>query len=266
MFSLRKLSLEKYYTNRRTVAKCLSALSHDLRDYDCVIEPAAGNGAFLKQINHRNKIGVDIDPEDKTIIKCDWFKFQISLDYKKVLVVGNPPFGKYHSLSDAFLKRAFSFSNVQTVAFILPNTYNKHSRQKVIPKNQRIKTVLDLGKNCFIFNGRKKHIPCSFFVFDKSKGADLRFDLKKAKTNDFIFSKPPDFDFFIFGASPGKIIRNVKPNNRGYFIKSVINENTLKKRIKSIKWQGNSCAAGGAAWFTKAEIIHQYNRRFSSRD
>ncbi len=178
-------------------------------------------------------------------------------------MIGNPPFGKYHSLSDAFLNRAFSYNNVQTIAFILPNTYNKHSRQKIIPKTWRIKNIKELGKDCFIFNGKKKHIPCSFFVFDKSKGKDLRFDPKKAQTNDFLFSKPPDFDFFIFGASPSKITQHVHPNNRGYFIKAIINEARLKKRFKTLPWKGNSCANGGVAWFTKAEIVHQYNQKIN---
>ena len=260
MFSLRILSLEKYYTNEPTVKKCLSVISHSLKKYDYIVEPSAGNGAFLKQIQHHNKIGIDIAPEDSSIIKQDWFKFKISSQYKKVLVIGNPPFGKYHCLSDAFLKQAFFYRNVQTVAFILPNTYNKHSRQKIVPADWRIKHILDLGKNCFIFNGMEKHVPCSFFIFDRSKGKDLRFDPQKAKTNDFVFSKPPHFDFFIFGASPSKVIKDVQPNNRGYFIKSLINKKTLKERFKNIQWKGNSCANGGVAWFTKAEIVHQYNQ------
>ena len=260
IFSLRTLSLEKYYTNEQTVKACLSVVSKTLKKYDYVVEPSAGAGAFFKEITHSNKIGIDIEPEDSSIVKYDWFHFKISPRYKKVLVIGNPPFGKYHCLSDAFLKQAFSYNNVQTVAFILPNTYHKHSRQKIIPSNWRIKHILELGKNCFIFNGMEKHIPCSFFVFDKSKGKDLRFDPNTAKTDDFIFSKPPHFDFFIFGASPSKIIKDVQPNNRGYFIKSKINKTTLKERFKNIKWKGNSCANGGVAWFTKAEIVHQYNQ------
>ena len=102
------------------------------------------------------------------------------------------------------------------------------------------------------------------FKFDQSKGKDLRFDPRKAKTTDFAFSRPPHFDFFVFGASPNKVIKNVHPNNRGYFIKSMIDKTTLKERFKSIKWKGNSCANGGVAWFTKAEIVHQYNQSVTS--
>ena len=238
-----------------------------MKTYDYVVEPSAGNGAFLKQLKHKNKIGIDIEPDDSSVIKCNWFKFKINPKYKNVLVVGNPPFGKYHALSDAFLRHAFSYDNVKTVAFVLPNTYNKHSRQKIIPENWRIKSIVELGKDCFVFNDVKKHIPCSFFVLDKSKGKDLRFDPKKQKTIDFDFSSPKEFDFFIFGASPSKITKRVDKNNRGYFIRSLnIDKNTLINRFKTIKWKGNSCANGGVAWFTKAEIIYQYNQYFGSRN
>ncbi len=254
------MALEKYYTNGQTVKDCLTVVSGTLSRFDYVVEPSAGDGAFLRQIQHNNKIGIDIEPEDRSVVRYDWFKFEINPKYKRVLIIGNPPFGKYHCLSDAFLRRAFSHANVRTVAFILPNTYNKHSRQKIIPADWRIKNILELGKNCFIFNGVEKHIPCSFFVFDKSRGKDLRFDPQKVKTNDFVFSKPPHFDFFVFGASPSKVIKDVQSNNRGYFIKSMIDKKTLKERFKNIKWKGNSCANGGVAWFTKAEIVHQYNQ------
>ena len=251
--------LDKYYTNQGTVNKCLSELFNQIQFYDYIIEPSAGNGAFLKAIKHRNKIGIDIKPEDKKIIQYDWLKFKIDLQYKKVLIIGNPPFGKNHSLSDDFLKHSFSFSNVHTIAFVLPNTYNKYNRQKVIPANWRIKKIVDLGRNCFTFNGEVRHSPCSFFILDKSKGSDLRVNPKKIRTNDFIFSKPSYSDFFIFGAAPHKVIKSPLANNRGYFIKSVISKKELIHRFQTIKWQGNSCANGGVAWFTKLEIIQQYN-------
>ena len=116
-------NLDKYYTIDSTVERCLSILS--INDYDAVIEPSAGNGAFYHAINHQNKIGIDIEPEHKNIMKQDWFSYEINNSYQKVLVVGNPPFGRYHGLSSAFIKRALSFSNVHTVAFILPNVYKK---------------------------------------------------------------------------------------------------------------------------------------------
>lgn len=256
--------LDKYYTKSGVVDNCLKHIE-GMRQYDFVIEPSAGNGSFLNKIDNPNKIGIDLYPEDKNVIKEDWFDFDIDAEYKNVLIVGNPPFGRNHSLSDAFLLRSFSFSNVETIAFILPNTYRKYNRQKLIPANWRIAKIIELGRNSFTLNGKTRHCPCSFFVFDKSGEKDLRVNPDRIKTNDFVFSKKrEDADFFIFGAVPGKVIKNPKKNNRGYFIKSCIDTEELIKRFQNIKWKGNSCANGGVAWFTKLEIIQEYNSHYDA--
>ncbi len=252
-------SLDKFYTKTETVTKCLNELNNMPYNYDCVIEPSAGNGAFYHQIKHSNKIGIDIDPGHEDIIKADWLTYRISADHKCVLIVGNPPFGKYHSMSSQFICRSFLFNNVQTIAFILPNVYRKHTRQKILPINWRILSIMELGKNCFYVDNKPYHIPSSFFIFDKSTGTDLREDTSKYKdSDDFTFSDREDFDIFVFGSSPTKITKNPKPNNRGYFLKSNIPIDDLINKIKSIDWVGNSCASGGVYWLTKYEFLKQY--------
>jgi hypothetical protein len=51
------------------------------------------------------------------------------------LIIGNPPFGNRNALSKRFLEHSFSFSNVGTVGFILPNVYKKHTLQSIIPED-----------------------------------------------------------------------------------------------------------------------------------
>ena len=253
--------LDKYYTKKEIVKFCLSKLILD--NYDLLIEPSAGNGAFYDEIEHHNKIGLDISPENSNIIKQDWLKYKIDSFYKNTLIIGNPPFGINNILSTKFLKHAFSFQNVKTIAFILPNVYNKHTRQNIIPFGWRIKNIYPLPKNSFIFENKTKHIPCSFFIFDKSKGRDLRFNpAKYQRTKDFIFGTKNDFDIFVFGSSPTKIITNPTQNNRGYFLKSKIPVDQLIKNLKLIKWNGNSCANGGVFWLTKAEFCYQYSKTY----
>lgn len=255
--------LDKYYTKKEVVEFCISKLNFD--DYDFIIEPSAGSGAFYHRIKHHNKIGLDISPESLNIIKQDWLQYKINPFYKNVLIVGNPPFGINNILSTKFLKHAFGFENVQTIAFVLPNVYNKHTRQNVVPNQHitgwRIKNIYPLPENSFLFENKIKHIPCSFFVFDKSQGGDLRFNpAKYQKTKDFIFGCKNDFDIFVFGSSPTKISTNPTENNRGYFLKSKISIQQLIKNLKSIKWKGNSCANGGVFWLTKAEFCYQYSK------
>jgi hypothetical protein len=156
------------------------------------------------------------------------------------------------------------FSNVSTIAFILPNVYKKHTLQKVIPNNWRIKKIVDLENDAFEINGSTYHVPCSFFIFDKSLGRDLRFNPEDYKqTDDFVWGDKNNFDIFVFGAAPKKIITE-KPNknNRGYYIKSKIKINKLIEKIKDMDWVGNSSVNGGVCWFTKSEIIKNYNEQY----
>ncbi len=251
--------LDKFYTKQEVVKRCLDEVHKLPYTYDCVIEPSAGDGAFYKNIEHDNKIGIDIDPQHDEIVRGDWFNYNIGEDYERVLVIGNPPFGQYQKLSSKFISHAISFRNVQTIAFILPDVYKKHTRQKILPYNWRIVSITTLGKNCFTLEGKDYHVPASFFIFDKSAGKDLRVDPNAyTETNDFKFSNKDDFDIFVFGASPKRITKNPTPNNRGYFLKSKIPVEDLISRIQAVDWNGNSCANGGVYWLTKYEFLEQY--------
>ncbi len=212
-----------------------------------------------KNIEHDTKIGIDIDPRHDEIIKDDWFNYNISEMYERVLVIGNPPFGQYQKLSSKFISHALSFRNVQTIAFILPDVYRKHTRQKILPYHWRIVSITELGRNCFTLEGREYHVPASFFIFDKSEGKDLRVNPNAyTETNDFRFSNKDDFDIFVFGASPRRITKTPTPNNRGYFLKSKIPVEELMSKIKAVDWNGYSCANGGVYWLTKFEFLEQY--------
>ena len=250
--------LDKYYTKKNVVEKCLQNIC--LKDYDCVIEPSAGNGVFYHAISHSNKIGLDILPDDKHIIQADWLKYMINKKYKSVLVIGNPPFGQYHMLSKQFIQHSLSFDNVKTIAFILPQVYKKHTRQQIISARWRIKDIIDLPKDSFTIGNKDFHIASSFFIIDKSIGKDLRTPCLThiKETDDFEFGTREDYDIFVFGASPKKVISNPKSNNRGYFLKSKIPKNELTDKIKEISWQGNSCANGGVYWLNKTEFLQQY--------
>jgi len=103
-----------------------------LIDYDLVIEPSAGNGAFSRNIKHNNFIALDIEPENDKIIQQDWFEYKPNQE-GDILVIGNPPFGKRNMLSKKFIQHAMTFA--KTIAFILPDVYNKHTLQSVFFSN-----------------------------------------------------------------------------------------------------------------------------------
>lgn len=255
--------LDKYYTKLEVVRKCLSVVNDIGHEYDCVVEPSAGDGAFYNEIDHPNKIGLDLEPGCDGVTKQDWLEYRLPSDFKRALIIGNPPFGQYHKLSSRFILHSMSFPNVQTISFILPNVYKKHTRQRILPSHWRIASITDVGKNAFTIGGKECHIPSSFFVFDKSAGEDLRVNPNQyTETDDFTFGDRNDFDIFVFGASPKTVSRNPKPNNRGYFLKSKIPTDELVERIRSVDWNGNSCASGGVFWLTKFEFLDQYVKKY----
>jgi 16S rRNA A1518/A1519 N6-dimethyltransferase RsmA/KsgA/DIM1 with predicted DNA glycosylase/AP lyase activity len=97
-----KVELDKFYTKESIAKKCIDSI--DIDSYDLIIEPSAGGGSFFNNIDSLNKIGLDLLPESKDIIKQDWFDYKIDNKYKNVLVIGNPPFGKRNKLSGQFIK------------------------------------------------------------------------------------------------------------------------------------------------------------------
>lgn len=254
-----KSDLDKFYTKTDISRKCLSMI--DLNKYDLIVEPSAGDGSFLNQIVHTNKVGLDIAPEDNSIIQQDYLQYKVPSQYNNVLVVGNPPFGLRNKLSKKFVEHSCGFENVKTVAFILPDVWNKHTLQKSISNEFRIKSITSLDRDSFLLNGEQYHVPCSFFVFDRSNGKDLRFDpLKYTETNHWHYGKANDYDFFVMGAAANTTKDKPEPNNRGYYIKCK-DENKVKqieKNFKNGNWQGYSSANGGVNWLTKPELVKMY--------
>jgi hypothetical protein len=254
-----KSELDKFYTKPEVSLKCLSLV--DLGKYDLVIEPSAGDGSFFNQIAHSNKLGLDIAPEGSGIEQQDWLEYKVPTSYKEVLIIGNPPFGLRNSLSKKFVEHSCGFRNVRTVAFVLPDVWNKHTLQKSIGKDFRIKSIVPLGRNSFLLNDKQYHVPCSFFVFDRSEGEDLRFDPSKYKeTDDWCYGNRDDYDFFVLGAAANNVKEKPSRTNRGYYIKCK-NRNAVEEVEQNFKngiWKGYSSANGGVNWLTKAEIVKGY--------
>jgi hypothetical protein len=254
-----KVELDKFYTKESIAKKCIDSI--DIDSYDLIIEPSAGGGSFFNNIDSLNKIGLDLLPESKDIIKQDWFDYKIDNKYKNVLVIGNPPFGKRNKLSGQFIKHSCTFDNVKTIAFVLPNVYNKHTLQKNFSSKFRLKQVIDLGVNAFEINGEDYHVPCSFFIFDKSEGDCLRFKPEEWKeSKDWAFGTEVDFSFYVMGAAPKRLKMKPHKNNRGYFIKVKpgVSISSVRYKFRNNLWKGNSSANGGVAWLTKPELVHRY--------
>jgi hypothetical protein len=98
-----------------------------LDKFSRIIEPSAGDGAFLKLLP-KTAIGYDIAPEYDGIIQGDYLKQDIPY-MENSIVIGNPPFGRSGTLAKDFIKKSMEHSDY--VAFVIPgDNYKRKSSIK----------------------------------------------------------------------------------------------------------------------------------------
>lgn len=161
-----KSELDKFYTKTDVAVRLLSNL--DIGNYDLVVDPCCGDGSFYSNINHSNKIGIDILPHIDGVIKHDfltWDNSNITTPREKVLVVSNPPFGKQGSLAMKFIKKSSEFSD--TIAFILPISFSKVSFKNKIPKYYHLVYEEILPDNSYLLDGDDYSVKCVFQIWSK---------------------------------------------------------------------------------------------------
>lgn len=232
----------------------------NIRDY-FLFEPSAGEGAF-SNLFCGNFEAIDIDPKKPYIQKIDFFKYNIdNFLNKKVITIGNPPFGKNSSLALKFLNRASLFS--EYVCFILPKTFLKDSIINKINLNMHLFFSEELPKNSFIFNNEKYHVPCIFQIWKKE--TFKRNIVKKDITSSFFeFTTPELANFAIrrVGGLAGKVIldfQKYKPASH-YYIKLKNNTNVnifIDKYSELNKIAKNT---SGNPSLSKRELIEVLNK------
>ena len=149
--SVRENGLDKFYTIPVIAEKCINnvGVKYDWKKWDLVVEPSAGSGSFLLKIPTTKRIGIDISPEHKDIIKQDFLTYIPPLEFKNILVIGNPPFGKVSSLAVKFFNHSAKWASV--IAFIIPKTFRRISIQNKLNKQFHL-----------VFDDEIPTKPCSF--------------------------------------------------------------------------------------------------------
>ncbi len=141
----REVGKEQFFTPIDLAKDCVQAVSelYPLDSFSIVIEPSAGDGAFLGLLPKKTRIGIDVDPKMDEIIEQDfltWRPKEIS-SREKVLTIGNPPFGARSSIALKFIKHAAEFSDV--IAFVLPMSFNKYTFQNMFPREFHLIESMD---------------------------------------------------------------------------------------------------------------------------
>ena len=275
--SVRENGLDKFYTIPSIAEKCINKLSekYDWKSWDLVVEPSAGSGSFLLQlpIPINKCIGIDISPEHNDIIKQDFLTYnpntyiypnththlQINqqlnqqlnqqTQLKKILVIGNPPFGKVSSLAVKFFNHSAEWASV--IAFIIPKTFRRISIQNKLNNQFHLIHDDDIPTHPCSF---KPHmmVKCCFQIWEKKTNNRDIIELT-TKHNDWEFLSfgpldvkkqptPPqgaDFAVRAYGGKCGDIVKdnlkNLRPKS-WHWIKANISIPLLIERFSSLDY------------------------------
>jgi predicted RNA methylase len=261
---LKRNTIDKFYTKDTIVNQCIDIIkkNNTIENTDLIIEPSAGNGAFIKDIKNlsNNFKFYDIDPEHKEIIKQDFLELENPTSDNKIHIIGNPPFGRQSSMAIKFIKKSCEFAN--TISFILPKSFKKDSLQKHFDKYFHLINEIDLADNSFLINNEETNVPCVFQIWEKKE--EVREELTILEPINFIFVKKednPDIAFRRVGVNAGTITRYIADSSiqSHYFIKFTNNKglNDNIKKIKNITYEFNNTV--GPKSISKQELITRFN-------
>lgn len=167
---LKRDPIDKYYTKPETVVQCLGWVDavYGLSSFDLIVEPSAGDGAFLQAMDELPVVAYDIAPEHPLIIRQDFLRLHPTLidayRSQQVLVIGNPPFGRQSSTAKKFIKQSQRFASV--IAFILPRSFKKSSMCATFDPNFHLVHESDLSDNAFTVQGKNYDVPCVFQIWE----------------------------------------------------------------------------------------------------
>lgn len=265
---LKRNTIDKYYTKSSIVDQCINLVKKYIKiaENDLIIEPSAGNGAFIENIKTltKNYKFYDLEPEHKEIHKQDFLELDYNIlqqEFATIHVIGNPPFGRQASQAIKFIKKCCLFA--QSISFILPKSFKKDSMKKYIDKNYHLMYEIDLEENAFLVNNIESNVPCVFQIWQYQEDPRQQAD-KKMPTN-FKFVKKdanPDISFRRVGVNAGTIMKEIKDKSfqSHYFIKFTNNkpiEANIQK-LKAIKFDFNNTV--GPKSISKQELIEEFNK------
>lgn len=296
--------LDQFYTNPLVSDMCTAILLKVLKEQEykdiVFLEPSAGTGNFIRSIEKiccysdykgmlKNIIAYDIDPKDERIIKLDYLKTSkkriLNKKKFKIVVVGNPPFGKKSSLAIKFINKSFDYSDV--ISFIVPLQFEKWSVQSRIDKNLKLIFSQRLENKAFIFNDKEKTIRCCFQIWVNKQNKEFEnFNnvriLKKPKTShrDFemyqynntkdalkFFNKEKyNWDFAVprqgYYDYNMKIYKEEELSEKIQWIFFKAKNEKVLENLKKINFEKLSLNNTTIPGFGKADVIEEYNNLY----
>jgi predicted RNA methylase len=275
--AVREAGLDKFYTIPEVVDKCLNTISSKYKwaEWSLVIEPSAGNGSFLTRLPVDKRIGIDISPEHKDIIKQDFLSYSPPVKTGKILVVGNPPFGRVSSLAIKFFNHAAEWASV--IAFIVPRTFRRVSIHNKLNANFHLVYDDEIPTEPCAFNPPMM-AKCCFQIWEKQEKKRTAITLPTSH-DDWEFlgfgpkdekgqPTPPDgADFAIraYGGKCGEInetgLEKLRPKSWHWIKCTSLDKKTLISRFKSLDYSVSLDTARQNS-IGKGELVRLYSESY----
>ncbi len=209
--------LDQFFTKPKEAKRLFDLVCEkiDVNQFDLFVEPSVGANSFGCLFPKSKSLLMDIEPQEnifvvdesgKTIranakeakvkiIQMDFLSLGAVLKplglmtNKKVIAIGNPPFGKNSSLATKFFNICAKFCD--TICFIIPRTFKRVSVQNQLDLNFHLIYNEDLpfsNKDC-VFEPAM-NAKCSFQIWQRK--SEKRKKTKLPKTH-------PDWTFLAMG-------------------------------------------------------------------
>lgn len=239
-----KIELDKYYTPQNVAVSVCQDVREVLKDSITeIIEPSAGNGAFIESIKSFGKDYklFDLAPEHEEVEQQDYL--DLDIPYKEGrLVLGNPPFGNRSALIKKFFKKSVEIADY--IAFVLPISQLNNTKQ--LYEFDLIRSV-DLGVQ--EYSGVPLH--CCFNIYKRPDSGVLNKPYKAPiiegleiveyrRDKEDSYRKKVKDGFFHSIGSWGNGSVGVVPKHIGYFSMELYfysNNDNIQQVVKSIDWK-----------------------------
>ena len=227
---------DAYFTKPEIAELCLTHLRRCLRKWrislPLYLEPAAGNGVWLDQLPAKSRsLAFDINPQHPYVHQGNFYHQDVP---RNCVVIGNPPFGFAAREAIGFFNHAAGGARV--IAFIVPRTFKKQSVQNKLDRQFHLEFELDLPEASFTVDGDDRSVPCCFQIWRRKRQSRKAVELTIANPW-FEFTTPERADFSVrrVGGQAGKVLEGTDYSlSSTYFIRSKINERTLRKAFYAI--------------------------------
>lgn len=258
--------IDKYYTKPDIVNLCIEHIKNyiGIDESDLIIEPSAGDGAFIPGIKAigKNYRFYDIDPENEDIIQQDFLQIDSCVfgEYSKIHVIGNPPFGRQSSAAIKFIKKSCCFCD--SISFILPKSFKKNSRKSAFDLRFHLLFEIDLPEKSFLVSGIEYSVPCVFQIWEKQKTQRAKSVILQPENFAFVKkTEEHDISFRRVGVNAGNIsidTKNKSPQSH-YFIKFMgVDIIEIIDKLSVILYDEDNTV--GPKSISKQELISRFNQ------